>query len=356
MDTRDVRARSGLVRTTCRLLGAVGLTASLLVTAQAPSIASTHPLQAGVGASGAGPQSKALVRQAALPMIRVPSYRHEYVVSGPTALPATEMMRLMQGRFDSVFPFQGCPPTIARGTRCDLRPRNLPFPVEVLLVSNTGWVFKTLRGHVLGPNATVGFTFRKTGDRSLSLEIFGAVPAANLLTPLAWEAYKRITEIEWKAFQRNLQTHLRARMAVPPIGTTVSLESVNFQGSFLRHRHGVAVMTPLRSALDHSDGHFVLVRGLTGTGFSLRSVNFPGHYLRHQHGRMRISPVASTALYRNDASFHVRPGLADSLGWSFESQNLPGRYVRHANGHFHVTDARVLAGTFAQDATLYFRR
>nr|WP_042198700.1 AbfB domain-containing protein [Kibdelosporangium sp. MJ126-NF4]CEL23494.1 Beta-galactosidase [Kibdelosporangium sp. MJ126-NF4]CTQ89108.1 Beta-galactosidase (EC 3.2.1.23) [Kibdelosporangium sp. MJ126-NF4] len=58
---------------------------------------------------------------------------------------------------------------------------------------------------------------------------------------------------------------------------------------------------------------------------------FTDRFLRHQDSLARTDIVngGSTALLKADASFTVRPGLADSSCYSFEARNHPGSYLRH---------------------------
>ena len=56
-----------------------------------------------------------------------------------------------------------------------------------------------------------------------------------------------------------------------------------------------------------------------------------------------VERTDNSTLFRNDASFSQRPGLAASSAVSFESVNFPGRYIRHSNGLLYlqaVSDAQ----------------
>ena len=63
----------------------------------------------------------------------------------------------------------------------------------------------------------------------------------------------------------------------------------------------------------------------------------PGYYLRHRDGRLQLSQNDQTALMAEDATWRVRPGLADSSQVSFESYNIAGNYMRHMDGVLHIT-------------------
>jgi hypothetical protein len=58
-------------------------------------------------------------------------------------------------------------------------------------------------------------------------------------------------------------------------------------------------------------------------------VNVPGEYLRHHNGEVWKDPDDGTALYRADATWYRRPGLADVNLMSFESYNYPGEFIVH---------------------------
>ncbi|KOV85307.1 family 43 glycosylhydrolase [Nocardia sp. NRRL S-836] len=124
--------------------------------------------------------------------------------------------------------------------------------------------------------------------------------------------------------------------------TPVRLKAYSAADRFVRHwdyrARLEADVTPL------ADSQFRVVAGLTGTGtVSLESANFPGYYLRHRNNELWVERTDGSTLFRNDASFTQRAGLADGAAASFESVNFPGRYLRHSNGLLFlqaVTDAQ----------------
>jgi hypothetical protein len=88
------------------------------------------------------------------------------------------------------------------------------------------------------------------------------------------------------------------------------------------------------------------------TSFGVTTPDSIGDYLRHRHGRIVISHIAEDAatLDKEDATWTVRAGLADSAGVSLESKNYPGFFVRHQHGavyHHENNGSR----QFAEDAT-----
>ncbi|MFJ4326775.1 AbfB domain-containing protein [Streptomyces tricolor] len=87
---------------------------------------------------------------------------------------------------------------------------------------------------------------------------------------------------------------------------------------------------------------------------SLR-VTTPGHtdrYIRHRDGLGYTEAVdsGSSELLKQDATWKVRPGLANKLCYSFESRNHPGEYLRHRD--FRVRrEAGDASALYRADAT-----
>ncbi|MFC7614368.1 AbfB domain-containing protein [Actinokineospora soli] len=85
-----------------------------------------------------------------------------------------------------------------------------------------------------------------------------------------------------------------------------------------------------RERLPVQDAQFRIGPGLAGTGtVSIQSVNYPGYYLRHQNNDFVLAPDDGSALFRADASFHQVAGLASASWTSFRSYNHPDRHIRH---------------------------
>lgn len=100
-----------------------------------------------------------------------------------------------------------------------------------------------------------------------------------------------------------------------------------------------------------ADSQFRIVSGLAGGGtVSLESTNFPGYYLRHRGYALYVERSDGSSLFGGDASFYRQSGLAASTGVSLESQNFPGRYVRHRDGLLYLeavtTSAERASATF----------
>lgn len=114
----------------------------------------------------------------------------------------------------------------------------------------------------------------------------------------------------------------------------VRLRSYNLPDRFVRHWEYRARLEP--NVTNLADSQFRIVPGLSGSGVSLESTNFPGYYLRHRNFEMWVERNDGSAIFRADASFTQRAGLASSAAVSFESQNYPGRYLRHSSNLLYV--------------------
>lgn len=122
---------------------------------------------------------------------------------------------------------------------------------------------------------------------------------------------------------------------VPDGATPVRLRAHDLSGSYVRHYDYRARIEP--NVTNLADSQFRIVNGLAGGGsVSLESTNFPGYYLRHRGYALYVEKNDGSSLFGNDASFQRRAGLADSAGLSLESQNFPGRYVRHRDGLLYI--------------------
>ncbi|WP_431876082.1 family 43 glycosylhydrolase [Micromonospora marina] len=136
---------------------------------------------------------------------------------------------------------------------------------------------------------------------------------------------------------------------VPDGATPVRLRSHDPTGGYVRHYDYRARVEP--NVTNLADSQFRIVPGLAGGGsVSLESTNFPGYFLRHRAFALYVERDDGSTLFDGDASFDRRPGLAASEGISLESRNFPGRYVRHRDGLLQLepvgTGADRAAATF----------
>jgi len=112
-----------------------------------------------------------------------------------------------------------------------------------------------------------------------------------------------------------------------------SFRSWNYPDRYIRHRLSLGYIDPIVASdkLGRKDATFRLVPGLTGRCRSFEAVNYPGHFLRHQNYRLKLAKQTDAQLFKEDVTFCVVSGLANSEGRSFESVNFPKHYIRHSN-------------------------
>ncbi|MFF7484621.1 family 43 glycosylhydrolase [Streptomyces luteogriseus] len=132
--------------------------------------------------------------------------------------------------------------------------------------------------------------------------------------------------------------------------TPQRFSSYNVPDRFVRHYDYRARIEAGVTKL--ADSQFRVVPGLTGSGtVSLESANFPGYYLRHRNFEVWLEKNDGSTQFASDAAFRQRAGLADPAGVSYESANYPGRYVRHWEYLLNVQ--AVSTATDRADATFY---
>ncbi|MEU9143731.1 family 43 glycosylhydrolase [Streptomyces sp. NPDC048349] len=117
--------------------------------------------------------------------------------------------------------------------------------------------------------------------------------------------------------------------------TPFRLSSYNYPDRYIRHWEYRARLEADMANL--ADSQFRTVTGLSGSGtVSLESANFPGYYLRSRNGEAWVEKNDGTTAFKDSASFHQRAGLADPAGVSYESYSDPGQYLRHYDFLLHV--------------------
>ncbi|MGW3122848.1 AbfB domain-containing protein, partial [Streptomyces sp. NPDC001107] len=78
------------------------------------------------------------------------------------------------------------------------------------------------------------------------------------------------------------------------------------------------------------DSQFRIRPGLAGTGtVSFESVNYPGYFLRHANYDFQLVRNDGSSQFAADATFRQVAGLADATWSSFQSYNHPDHYIRH---------------------------
>ncbi|GAA2695710.1 MULTISPECIES: AbfB domain-containing protein [Actinosynnema] len=118
---------------------------------------------------------------------------------------------------------------------------------------------------------------------------------------------------------------------------SLKVATPGFTTRFLRHQNSLArtdVLTPGSGEGATKDATYRLRPGLADPAcYSLESRNFPGSYLRHASSRVRLDANDGSALFAGDATFCARDGWGAT---AFESKNLPGHFLRHYNEGVYV--------------------
>jgi hypothetical protein len=139
-------------------------------------------------------------------------------------------------------------------------------------------------------------------------------------------------------------------------GSTISFRATTAccTTRYIRHQANAAVTSVISAAsaaLDKNDGSWIVRRGLANSAcVSFESRNFPGDFLRHQNFQLFRQPNDGSALFRSDATFCPQAGM-NGQGTSFASFNFPTRFIRHFNNNVFVASN---GGTNAFDATASF--
>lgn len=114
-------------------------------------------------------------------------------------------------------------------------------------------------------------------------------------------------------------------MAVPE---TDRLQAFNYQDRYVRHTNFDVRIDP--NVSPDQDAQFRMRPGLAGSGtVSFESVNFPGYFLRHSGFAFQLIHNDGTTAFAEDATSRQVAGLADSAWPPFQSYNHPDRYIRH---------------------------
>jgi hypothetical protein len=86
------------------------------------------------------------------------------------------------------------------------------------------------------------------------------------------------------------------------------------------------------------------------TSLRVTTPGYTNRYLRHQDSTARTDVDNGTDVLKQDATYWVRPGLANATCVSFESRNFPGRYLRNAASRIRL-DAPDGTSGYSADAT-----
>ncbi|MDI1463721.1 AbfB domain-containing protein [Catellatospora sp. KI3] len=143
-------------------------------------------------------------------------------------------------------------------------------------------------------------------------------------------------------------------------GDRISLRAVSpgYADRRLRHQNGLTTIAPISTGSpqpDRGDATFVVRPGLAdATCFSFEAVAPANNFLRHADYRVRLSVDDGSALLRADATFC---GAAGDLGQVvLRSSNFPDRLIRHYSAQVYIAVAGGpqpfdAAAGFAADST-----
>jgi hypothetical protein len=146
----------------------------------------------------------------------------------------------------------------------------------------------------------------------------------------------------------------RSSVVLPvDVRRSLQVQTWGFTNRYLRHANSLAsteVVDAGSTALLKNDATWTVRRGLADSScYSFESVNFPDRYLRHAASRVRMDPNDRSSLFAQDATWCARPGLQGG-GVTLESINLPGSYLRHYDSQ--VWSANGTGGTWNRPQTL----
>ncbi|MDR8412265.1 alpha-L-arabinofuranosidase B [Nonomuraea sp. 3-1Str] len=107
----------------------------------------------------------------------------------------------------------------------------------------------------------------------------------------------------------------------------------------IRHQNDQAVTSVITSsspALDRNDATWIVRSGLANSScVSFESKNYPGDYLRHQNYQLYRQHNDDSSLFAADATFCPQSGKSGQ-GTSFASANFPDRFLRHYNNTVYI--------------------
>ena len=118
----------------------------------------------------------------------------------------------------------------------------------------------------------------------------------------------------------------------------------------------IAPVSSGSSATDRGDATWIVRPGLANSNcVSFESANASGKYLRHSGFQLYLNPNDGTTLFASDATFCPQPGNSGT-SYSLQSLNYPAKYIRHyaftaynaSNGGTNAWDA---TSSWAQDTS-----
>ncbi|MDX6348090.1 MAG: hypothetical protein QOF84_2880 [Streptomyces sp.] len=138
-----------------------------------------------------------------------------------------------------------------------------------------------------------------------------------------------------------------------PTGVTRSLQSVNYPTYYASYgTDSLGVLTQVTSSSSSTlkqEASYTIVAGLADSkGYSFRASD--GRYLRHFSFRVELDTSDGTDTFNADATFYAMPGSA-SGSVRLVSHNYPGRCIRHRDYQLWVDTYDLVGGTFPADSS-----
>ena len=124
-------------------------------------------------------------------------------------------------------------------------------------------------------------------------------------------------------------------------GSMISLNATTpgYTGYYLRHYDNDAIISAISSSsstVDKQDATWIVRPGLADTScVSFESDNYPGDFLRHYNFELYRQPDVGTTQFYQDATFCPVTGKSGT-GYSFQSVNYTTKYIRHYDGTVYI--------------------
>jgi hypothetical protein len=138
-----------------------------------------------------------------------------------------------------------------------------------------------------------------------------------------------------------------------PAGVTRSLQSTNYPTYYATYgTDSLGALTVVNSSSSSTlkqEATFTIVPGLANSaGYSFRAAD--GRYLRHFSFRVQLGTSDGTDTFNQDATFYAFPGSA-SGSVRLVSYNYPGRCIRHRNFQLWVDPYEDVNAVFPADSS-----
>lgn len=136
---------------------------------------------------------------------------------------------------------------------------------------------------------------------------------------------------------------------MPEFGSFSQFRAYSRKGSYIRNIESFVQLGPGNV----TESQFHVVPGLADPD-AVSITTMSGHFLRHQGNALYFHANDRSESFVEDATWWIRPGLADDAGISFESYNLPGMYIGRKFGTLALVELSADSSlTTREDATFF---